>query len=38
MMLGTWGACPGCPADLDGDGSVGFADLTALLSAWGPCV
>jgi sugar lactone lactonase YvrE len=26
-----------CPADLDGDGSVGFNDLTLLLGAWGPC-
>jgi len=26
-----------CPADLDGNGSVGFADLTQLISAWGPC-
>jgi hypothetical protein len=26
----------GCPADLDGDGSVGAADLALLLGAWGP--
>ena len=26
-----------CPPDLNGDGSVGFGDLTQLLSAWGPC-
>ena len=25
----------GCPADLDGDGSVGILDLLALLAAWG---
>ncbi|MEE9212963.1 MAG: hypothetical protein V3U29_09935 [Phycisphaeraceae bacterium] len=25
-----------CPADLDGDGSVGAADLANLLGAWGP--
>ena len=24
-------------ADLDGNGSVGFADLTRLLAAWGAC-
>jgi hypothetical protein len=30
-------AGPCCPADLDGDGSVGFADLVAILEAWGPC-
>ncbi len=27
---------PICPADLDGDGSVGASDLLALLIAWGP--
>ena len=26
-----------CPADFNGDGAVGFADLTQLLSAWGAC-
>jgi hypothetical protein len=26
-----------CPGDLDGDGEVGFGDLLAVLSAWGPC-
>ncbi|MEE8155689.1 MAG: hypothetical protein V3T53_12115, partial [Phycisphaerales bacterium] len=26
-----------CPADLDGDGSVGAADLLDLLFNWGPC-
>jgi len=26
-----------CPADLTGDGSVGFGDLTQLLNNWGPC-
>ena len=26
---------PDCPADLDGDGSVGILDLLALLAAWG---
>jgi len=26
-----------CPADINGDGETGFADLLALLSAWGPC-
>ncbi|MBX3375316.1 MAG: VCBS repeat-containing protein [Phycisphaeraceae bacterium] len=25
------------PADLDGDGTVGFSDLLILLGAWGPC-
>lgn len=26
-----------CIADLDGDGTVGFTDLTGLLASWGPC-
>ncbi|MHC5114794.1 MAG: FG-GAP repeat protein [Planctomycetota bacterium] len=26
-----------CPADLDGNGQVAFADLLALIGAWGPC-
>jgi hypothetical protein len=26
-----------CPADLDGSCSVGFGDLTDMLSNWGPC-
>ena len=25
------------PIDLDQDGAVGFTDLIAVLSAWGPC-
>jgi predicted outer membrane repeat protein len=28
---------PVCPADLDGNGFVGGADLGRLLGAWGPC-
>ena len=28
---------PVCPADLDGDGTVGITDFLALLAAWGPC-
>jgi hypothetical protein len=27
-----------CPADLDGDGSVGIIDFLTLLGAWGPCM
>jgi uncharacterized membrane protein len=26
-----------CVGDLDGDGTVGFTDLVAVLAAWGPC-
>ena len=29
--------CEGNPADLDGDGMVGPADLAILLGNWGPC-
>lgn len=29
--------CSSCPADLDGDGTVGGSDFGLLLSAWGPC-
>ncbi|TVQ33769.1 MAG: hypothetical protein EA376_01355 [Phycisphaeraceae bacterium] len=29
---------PGCPADLDGDGSVGSGDLAVLLGCWGVAV
>jgi hypothetical protein len=28
---------PPCPSDIGGDGIVGFLDLLAVLSAWGPC-
>lgn len=31
------GALPPRPADLDGDGAVGSADLALLLGAWGAC-
>ncbi len=27
----------GCPGDLDADGVVDFADVLAVLAAWGPC-
>ena len=26
-----------CPGDVDGSGGVGFADILAILAAWGPC-
>ena len=29
--------CPDVNADLNGDGIVGFADLSTLLAGWGPC-
>ncbi len=31
------GSADCCPADLDGDGAVGAADLAELLGSWGPC-
>ncbi|MEE9266712.1 MAG: dockerin type I domain-containing protein, partial [Gammaproteobacteria bacterium] len=37
ILLGSWGACPGCPADLNGDGVVGAFDLALVLGNWGPC-
>jgi hypothetical protein len=36
-MLGSWGPCVGCNADLDGNGEVGGADLAELLGSWGDC-
>lgn len=41
-VLRTGDVCPppqpiGCLPDLDGSGSVGFADLSILLAAWGAC-
>ena len=34
ILLGDWGPCPDCPADLNGDGVVDAADLATLLGAW----
>ncbi len=33
-LLGTWGFCPGCPADFNGDNVVDVLDLLMLLGAW----
>lgn len=36
--IGIIDAClPACPADVDGDGEVGAADLVAMLASWGAC-
>ena len=38
VTSGFWSvadSAPQCPADLDGDGSVGAADLSLLLASWG---
>ena len=34
VASGTLPPPPPCPADLNGDGEVGFADLSVILSAW----
>lgn len=34
VLLGAWGPCVGCEADLDGDGHVNAADLAILLGDW----
>lgn len=41
-VLGMWGPCPGCPADITGpggvpDGVVDVVDLLDVLGLWGPC-
>ena len=35
LLLGGWGPCEDCCADLDGDGQVDGTDLGILLGAWG---
>jgi subtilisin family serine protease len=34
ILLASWGACPGCPADLDLNLKVDARDLTILLGHW----
>jgi hypothetical protein len=34
LLLSSWGACAGCPADLNGDGVVNGADMGLLLANW----
>ncbi len=34
VLLGAWGPCSGCAADLNGDGAVDALDLAILLGAW----
>ncbi len=33
----AWSHPAACPGDVDGGGTVAFADLLAILKAWGPC-
>lgn len=34
LLLGAWGACPGCSEDLNGDDVVDVQDLLLLLANW----
>ena len=36
-VINGWGACSGCAADINDDGSVNVIDLLAIINAWGPC-
>jgi hypothetical protein len=33
-LLGNWGPCAGCNADIDGDGAVGITDFLIRLAGW----
>lgn len=35
-LLGAWGSCSQCPADLDQSGTVNVTDLMILIAAWKP--
>jgi hypothetical protein len=41
LVIGSWGACPGCDADVapppGGDGTVDVNDLLFIINAWGAC-
>src|SRR4029450_10452825 len=36
-VINSWGACPGCPADINDDNIVNSGDLLAVINAWGVC-
>lgn len=39
-VIGQWGPCPGCAADIapaHGNAQVNIDDLLAIIGAWGPC-
>jgi hypothetical protein len=36
-VLGDWGACPGCAADLNDDNVIDVTDLLQVLAEWGTC-
>jgi hypothetical protein len=35
-VIGGWGACVNCNADINGDGVVNVDDLLAVIGGWGP--
>src|SRR5262245_39632006 len=43
LVINSWGACPGCAADIappgppPGNGLVNTADLLAVINSWGAC-
>jgi len=36
-VIGSWGACQACPADVVPNGVVNVDDLLAVINHWGPC-
>ncbi|MCI0364002.1 MAG: M12 family metallo-peptidase [Phycisphaerales bacterium] len=36
-VIGAWGSCDGCPADLNQDGQINVIDLLLIIETWGPC-
>ena len=34
LVIASWGPCPGCTADLTGDGLVNSSDLGLVIAAW----
>jgi hypothetical protein len=37
ILIGAWGECENCPADVTGDGLVSTDDLLIVLGDWGNC-
>jgi hypothetical protein len=37
LVINSWGACAGCPADITGNDVVDVDDLLAVINAWGAC-
>jgi hypothetical protein len=36
-IVSEWGNTGSSPADVNGDGYVGVADILAVIEGWGPC-